>query len=114
MPKYKEKIIKILNKTRPRLSISNDLEFKNCFGAVACYLDGQLFIVCENFGVALKLPSKTLSTLFDSKNGKQLKYFKNGHVKKDYAIISKKILDNHIELKKLVDRSIKFTTSSEI
>jgi hypothetical protein len=33
-----------------------DLEFKNCFGAVADYVDGRIFCSCGKFGQALRLP----------------------------------------------------------
>ena len=41
---------------------------------------------------------------------KQLKYFPNGHVKKEYAVIPKRILEDPIRLKKLVDQSIRFVS----
>ncbi len=58
--------------------------------------------------MALRLPEKTLSELFQEKGVKKLKYFPNGHVKKEYAVIPKRILEDPTRLKKLVDQSIRY------
>ena len=106
---YLEKVKEIVFEARPRLSFSSGkLEFKNCFGAVAGYIDNQIFITCGKFGIALRLPQRSLKKIFELKGFKHLKYFKNGHVKKDYAVIPKYILDDNVEFKKLIDKSIKF------
>lgn len=98
----------MLKQTYPTLSKIHRLEFKNCFGAVAGYVDGKIFISCGTFGVALKLPKETLNELFREKDVKHLKYFPKGHVKKDYAVVPKRILENKRLLKKLLDKSIKY------
>ena len=106
---YRNRLESLLKKVRPRLSSTHDLELKKCFGAVAGYVNGNIFISCGNFGIALKLPPKTLEALFKESGVKPLKYFPNGHVKKDYAVLSKRILDESSRLKKLIDQSIKFS-----
>jgi hypothetical protein len=106
---YRDQLEILLKRARPRIADTHDLQFKNCFGAVAGYVNGNIFISCGEFGVALKLPPKTLVTLFESKEAKPLKYFPKGHVKKDYAVLSKRILDDPLIIKKLVDKSIKFS-----
>ena len=106
--KYLERVRGLVFEARPRLSSSFELEFKSCFGAVAGYLNNQIFITCGEFGVALRLPQKSLNKMFELKGVKQLKYFKNGHIKKDYAVIPKYLLEDKIEFKKLIDKSIKF------
>ena len=95
---------------RPRLVSTHGLEFKNCFGAVAGYVDGKIFCSCGRFGLALRLPEKALANLFQEKGVKKLKYFPNGHVKKEYAVIPKRILQDPTRLKKLVDQSIRFAS----
>ena len=107
--KYLVKVSELVFKARPRLASSSyDLEFKYCFGAVAGYLDNKIFITCGKFGVALRLPPRSLEKIFELKGVKSLKYFKNGHIKKDYAVIPKYIMEDKIEFKKLIDKSIKF------
>ena len=106
--KYLNEITKLLQQVFPRLAITHNLKFKNCFGAVAGYIDGNIFISCGKFGVALKLPKAVLDNLFNDKDVKHLKYFPNGHIKKEYVVLSRRILENKKILKKLIDRSIKF------
>ncbi len=107
---YRDKLKKLLKQARPRLASTHNLEFKNCFGAVAGYFDGKIFITCGRFGLALRLPEKTLGELFQEKGVKKLKYFPNGHVKKEYAVIPKRILEDPARFKKLVDQSIRFVS----
>jgi hypothetical protein len=61
---YRDKLESLLKKVRPRLSSTHNLEFKKCFGAVAGYVNGNIFISCGKFGVALKLPPEALAMLF--------------------------------------------------
>jgi hypothetical protein len=104
---HRDELEGLLKKVRPRLSSTHDLAFKKCFGAIAGYVNGNIFISCGKFGMALKLPPETLATLFQEEGVKHLKYFPNGHIKKDYAVLSKQILNDPARLKKLVNKSIK-------
>ena len=106
--KYLNGIVALLEQTHPKLSTTHRLEFKNVFGAVGGYVDGRIFISSGKFGVALKLPKEVLDDLFREKDVKHLKYFPKGHVKKDYAVLTKRILENKRLLKKLLDKSIQF------
>ena len=103
---YLKQLTKLLKQTRPRLVSTHRLAFKNVFGAIGGYVNGRIFISCGTFGVALRLPPETLSTLFRETDIKHLKYFPKGHIKKEYAILPKRILNNKTQLKKLVDISI--------
>lgn len=105
---YLDKITDILGRTRPGLSRTHTVSFRNCFGAVAGYVDGNIFISCGRFGVALKLPSTTISRLLEERGVRHLKYFTNGQVKRDYVVLPKRILENRARLKRLVDQSIRF------
>jgi TfoX/Sxy family transcriptional regulator of competence genes len=110
-PSYLDKLEDLLKRVRPRLAISHRLEFKNCFGAVAGYVNGNIFVSRGKFGLALRLPPQTLTELFAEADVSPLKYFKKGHAKKEYAVIPKRIIDDHSRFKKLVDKSIKFALS---
>jgi hypothetical protein len=96
---YRDHLENLLKKVRPRLSSTHNRELKKCFSAVAGYVNGNIFISCGKFGVALKLPPKTLEILLKEKGVAPLKYFPNGHIKKDYAVLSKTILDEIPRLK---------------
>ena len=106
--KYLDKITGLLKQARPKLATTHRLEFKNVFGAVGGYVNGSIFISGGKFGVALRLPPKTLDNLFQEKGVKHLKYFPKGHIKKEYAVLSQRILKNKNQLRKLVDESIKY------
>lgn len=105
---YLDKLMKLLNQTHPRLIPTYKLEFRNVFGAVAGYINNNIFITYGDFGVGLKLPPKTLKNTFKERGVKHLKYFPNVHIKKEYAVIPKNIIENKKQFKKLLDKSIKY------
>ena len=109
--KYFDKVVALLNQAKPKLAMTHQLEFKKCFGAVTGYVDSKIFISCGKFGVALKLPKEILDELFEEKDVKHLQYFPKGHIKKDYAVLPKRVLDNARQSGKLVDASIKYLLS---
>ena len=104
--KYLNRLTTLLEQVRPKLASTHRLAFKYVFGAVGGYVNGRIFISCGTFGIALKLPPETLETLFQEKGVRHLKYFRNGHVKKEYAVLPKRILNNKRQFKKLLDKSI--------
>ena len=107
MQDYSTKLQRLLRQARPSLAARHKLEFKPCFGATAGYVDGHIFTSCGKFGVALRLPPQTLSELFREGDVLRLKYFPNGHVKKEYAVIPSRIIENPSCFKKLIDSSVK-------
>ena len=108
MNKYSKKITTILEQVRPKLSTTHRLEFKNVFGAVGVYVNGRIFVSCGKFGVALRLPSKTLEGLFNKKVAKHLKYFPKGHIKKEYAVLPERITKNTRQFRQLINKSVQY------
>ena len=108
---YLDELATLLKHVRPELATKHRLEFKNVFGAVGGYVNGHIFISHGKFGVALKLPKGILDELFEGKDIKQLRYFPKGHVKKEYAVLSRQLLENRRQLGKLLDESIKYVLS---
>ena len=108
---YLEKVATLVTRTRPRLAVTHQLYFRNCFGAVAGYVNDGIFISCGRFGVALRLPPSSLEQLFKDKDVRPLKYFPNGHVKKEYAVIPDRIVEDKHRFKKLLDKSIEYSLS---
>ena len=104
--KYFNRLTALLKQVRPKLASTHQLVFKNVFGAVGGYVNGRIFISCGTFGIALKLPPEMLEALFREKGIKRLKYFRNGHVKKEYAVLPKRMLNNKRQFRKLLDKSI--------
>ena len=68
------------------------ISYNGCFGAMAGYVDGKIFCSLGKFGFVLKLPPSELENLIKI-DCKPLKYFKKGHIKRDYAVISQVILE---------------------
>ena len=108
--KYFEKITKLLEQASPKLAITYQLEFKNVFGAVAGYINGHIFISCGMFGIAIKLPPKILESILKESGVKHLKYFPKGHIKKEYAVLPKRILGDKHQFKELLRHSIDFVS----
>ena len=108
---YLDQLSKLLKQARPTLSITHQLEFKNVFGAVAGYVDGNIFISYGNFGVALRLPPETLEGVLKEEGVQHLKYFPKGHIKKEYALLPERILDSKDQFKGLLDKSISYANA---
>jgi len=106
--KYLDEITTLLKQTYPQLTTQYRLEFKNVFGAVGGYVNGRIFVSCGNFGIALRLPRKTLDDLFRDKDAKHLQYFPNGHIKKEYAVLSDEIIKDTHRFRELLEESIKY------
>jgi hypothetical protein len=109
---YQAKLRELLNRAYPRLFKAYRLEFRNCFGAVAAYVNGNIFMSCGRFGVALKLPQSVLPDLLSEAGVTHLRYFPNGHVKKEYAVMPTHILDDRVRLRKLLSTSVKYALCS--
>jgi TfoX/Sxy family transcriptional regulator of competence genes len=108
MSSYKESLQSILEGYYPELRTRYALTFKNCFGAMAGYVDDNIFCSCGKFGFALKLPPAEVAALL--KDGAQpLKYFPNGYVKKEYAVIPVSLIAEKKAMKKLIKKSILFS-----
>lgn len=103
-----DQLTKLLKRTRPRLASTHELAFKNVFGAVGGYVNGNMFISCGTFGVALRLPSGPLERTFREKGVKHLQYFPKGHIKKEYAVLPTRILEDTKQFGALVDISISY------
>ncbi len=88
------------------------IDYKMCFGAIAGYVDGKIFISCGKFGIALKLPEKIRHELMEHHNARPLRYFKNGHIKKEYVVIPSALKDDMKWRKKLIKQSIAYVCNS--
>lgn len=102
----KIEVITLLKQTSPELFKKYNLEFKKKFGEITVYINGKIFMSRGKFSVALKLPEKIINELFKDNQAKHLKYFPKGHIKKNYAVLSSKILKNKKVFKSLLNKSI--------
>ena len=109
---YHKKIADLIARAYPKLATTHQLEFKSVFGAIGAYVNGRIFASCGKFGFALRLPPKMLLALFRDKEARHLKYFPNGHVKKEYAVLHKHIMGDKGRLRTLLKESIQYTLSA--
>jgi len=84
---YLEKVTALLEKPCSQLIFIHTLEYKILFGAVGGYIDGTVFISSGKFGVSIRLPVAIFEGLFKENGVTRLKYFPNGHIKKEYAVL---------------------------
>ena len=108
---YLHQLEKLLKRVHSRSLITHQLIFKNCFGAVAGYVDDHIFISCGKFGIALRLDPETVTEFLKEAGFTRLRYFPKGHVKKEYVIIPKRIINNQDLFKELLDKSLHYVSS---
>ena len=111
--RYLTELENLLSLAHPELAAVHRLEYKNLFGAVAGYVNGHIFISCGKVGVALRLPPDTLQRLFEEADVERLRYFPKGHIKKQYAVLPKRIIKNRSRFRKLVDDSVEYALQTE-
>ncbi len=85
-----------------------EITYKAVFGAVAAYANGNIFMPCGKFGLALKLPEERCQTMLADGRGSPLKYFEKGHVKRSYVVLSDALIDDRERLNKVIGESINF------
>ncbi len=105
---YRDQLTQLLTETHPHLADTHALEFKNVFGAVGGYIDGTIFISLGKFGIALRLAPELLEQLFDDGKAGPLRYFSNGHVKKEYAVLSEEVLSDMPQVTMLIGQSVAY------
>lgn len=103
----------ILAASLPEDFSARALEFKAVFGAVAGYADGKLFVSYGKFGLALKLPPGPRAELLEREGGTPLRYFPKGHIKKEYVVIPRRMLDDGPAFRGLVAQSVEYVLASE-
>ena len=108
---YCEHLMGLITRARPELASTDSLTFKNVFGAVGGYFDAVIFASSGSFGVALRLPPETLLKLFVEADIVPLRYFPNGHVKKQYAVLPDRILSDGRRFQALLDESSAFVAN---
>jgi len=111
--RYLAELESLMSQAHPELAAVHKLEFKNLFGAVAGYVNGHIFISFGKFGVALRLPPDTLQRLFEEADVERLRYFPKGHIKKQYAVLPKRIIEDRSRFRKLIDESVEYALQTK-
>ncbi len=56
-------------------------------------------------------PPETLAELFREEDVSLLRYFPKGHVKREYAVVPQRMMDDRGRFKRLVETSVKYALS---
>jgi TfoX/Sxy family transcriptional regulator of competence genes len=84
------------------------LECKHFFSGAAVYADGRICMSLTPVGFAIKLPEASRHILMKQKGAKELRYFPEGPIKKDYVILPKTMLNDMKVLRHWVKVSIEY------
>lgn len=87
------------------------LECKHFFSGAAVYANGRICISLTPVGFAIKLAEASRSILMKQKGVKQLQYFPEGPIKKDYVVLPKTMLNDMKILRHWVKVSIEYVIS---
>lgn len=95
------------------LDKNENLECKHFFSGAACWVDGKIFVSLTPApgGLALKLPKKYRDKLI-KQGAKPLRYFAKAPIKKEYLVLTKKMVNNKSTLKQLLELSINYVSHS--
>ena len=103
---YLEKLSELMKRTALVRFRNVKLEIKHFFSGAAVYANGKICITLTPVGFAIKLPEESRNTLMKQKGAKPLRYFPKGHIKKDYVILTKSMLNDIKTLRRWIKISI--------
>ena len=83
------------------------IEFKHFFSGAAFYANGKICASLSPAGFAVKLSEDRRRELICTGKGEVFRFSPNGPVRRDYAAISKSVIQDEKELHELVDVSIR-------
>ena len=109
--KYLEKLTELIEQTTPKKLNDIKLEIKHFFSGAAVYANGNICISLTPVGFAIKLPEALRNDLMKQKGVRQLRYFSKGHIKKEYVVLPKRIVDDKKMLGQLIKSSFKYVIS---
>ncbi|MBI3596862.1 MAG: TfoX/Sxy family protein [Nitrospirae bacterium] len=87
------------------------LECKHFFSGAAVYANGKICMSLTPVGFAIKLPEASRTILIKQKGTKELRYFPEGPIKKDYVVLPKTMLKDMKTLRRWVAVSIEYALS---
>ena len=110
-----EPYLERLTETIASLDISTSdemvLELKHFFSGAALYVNGKICVTLTPAGFGLKLPQVSINQLIDVGDGKELRYFDNAPIKKEYVALSQSIMNDPDRLKTMMRQSMDYVVS---
>ncbi len=84
------------------------LDCKHFFSGAALYVNGKICASLTPAGFGLKLPQDVRDRMISEGEGKELRYFENAPVKREYIALSQAIVDDRVKLRALLSKSIDY------
>ena len=107
---YLDNLNSLFNHINSKKINESNFEIKHFFSGAAIYVNGTICISLTPAGFAIKLPEELRCELMKEKGTKQLRYFSKGHIKKEYVVLPKKIMDDKTLLVQLIEKSFEYVT----
>ena len=109
--KYLEQLSALLQQTTPDNVDGVNLACKHFFSGAAVYANGRICMSLTPAGFAIKLPEDSRNALLKQKGSKELRYFPQGPIKKDYVVLPQTILSDVEVLRRWVKLCIESAVS---
>ncbi len=90
-----------------RLAVSDEVTCKHFFSGAAAYRGGKIFMSLTPAGLALKLPEGERDKAF-AEGATPLRYFPKSPVKKNYAVLPRRIVEDEQALRSWLVCSLGF------
>ncbi len=108
---YLERLTSTLEALRILKSRRVRLECRHFFSGAALYVNGNICATLTPKGFAVKLSEPDRLRLFQTRQGRRLRYFKNGPVKKEYVVLGRALKSNAGRMRSVLRESIKYVTA---
>lgn len=109
--KYLEQLTALMKEATSAKVRDTTLECKHFFSGAAVYADGRICMSLTPVGFAIKLPEASRRILMKQTGTKELRYFPEGPIKKDYVVLPKTMLNDMKVLRHWVKASIEYALS---
>lgn len=90
------------------IDIGHDIDFqvKPFFGGAAAYVKGHICLTLTNVGLAVKLSAVDRQELLQVNGARQLQYFPNAPIKKEYVVLPDDMVNDSHTLRQWVIKSM--------
>ena len=108
--KYLDSMIELIDPLITEKFSGISFEYKHFFSGAALYANGKICMTLTPVGLALKLPEEYRESLI-KEGAKKLRYFPKAPVKKEYAVLSKKLIDDQTTFNNIIEVCVNFTAN---
>ena len=105
---YLEKLTELFKQINSKKISDTNFEIKHFFSGAAIYVNCSICISLTPVGFAIKLPEESRNALMKQRGVKQLRYFPKGHIKKEYVVLPKRIIDDKKVFRQLIRKSFEY------